>query len=216
MTQPLLQAADLRAATRLTTEAVLGLADLVEAMHAGIATGPGLAALRLADRQSERTTGLTGLVYRSVRGVTRLAGGSVEALLAALSPLLTAVDPSRSPRPEREAFVAAINGVLGDYLAATDNPLAITMSFRHAGRTLPLDRFGLRSRIGQATPRLLVTMHGLCMNDLQWLRDGHHHGDALARDLGYAPVHLHYNSGLSVSTNGRILNRPGFRGGSFD
>jgi hypothetical protein len=34
MTQPLLQAADLRGAARLTTDAVAGLAGLVEAMHA--------------------------------------------------------------------------------------------------------------------------------------------------------------------------------------
>ncbi|HUP05886.1 MAG TPA: hypothetical protein VMU47_01965 [Caldimonas sp.] len=48
-------------------------------------------------------------------------------------------------------------------------------------------------------------LHGLCMNDLQWQRAGHDHGQALARDLGCTPVHLVYNSGLSVSTNGRIL-----------
>lgn len=205
MTQPLLQAADLRGATRLTTDAVIGLADLVEAMHAGIASAPGLRHLGLASMQDERTLGLTGLVYRTVRGVTRLVGGSAEALLAVLSPLLAAADPRQAPRPEREAFVAALNGVLGDYLAATDNPLAIAMGFRHTGRSLPLERFDLRSRLGQASPRLLVMVHGLCMNDLQWHRAGHHHGDALARDLGYTAIHVHYNSGLSVSTNGRVL-----------
>jgi pimeloyl-ACP methyl ester carboxylesterase len=30
---------------------------------------------------------------------------------------------------------------------------------------------------------VLVLLHGLCMNDLQWLRDGHDHGAALARAL---------------------------------
>jgi pimeloyl-ACP methyl ester carboxylesterase len=43
------------------------------------------------------------------------------------------------------------------------------------------------------------------MNDLQWKRKRHDHGAALARDLGYTPVHLHYNSGLHVSTNGRAF-----------
>jgi hypothetical protein len=43
------------------------------------------------------------------------------------------------------------------------------------------------------------------MNDLEWTRDGHEHGAALARDLGYTPVHLHYNTGGHVSTNGRAL-----------
>jgi pimeloyl-ACP methyl ester carboxylesterase len=199
MTQPLLQAADLRGAARLTTDAVAGLTSLVEAMHARIAhLAPGPA--------DERTNGITGLVYETVRGVTRVAGGSAEALLGWLAPLLAApVDPRQPPHPEHEAVVAALNGVLGDHLAATDNPLAIAMAFRVAGRPLVLERFALRARLPAPTPRLLVLLHGLCMNDLQWLRAGHDHAEALARELGYTPIHLHYNSGLSVSTNGRIL-----------
>jgi pimeloyl-ACP methyl ester carboxylesterase len=43
------------------------------------------------------------------------------------------------------------------------------------------------------------------MNDLQWRRQGHDHGAALAKDLGFTSVYLHFNSGLHVSTNGREL-----------
>ncbi len=204
MTQPLLQAADLRGATRLTTDAVLGLTSLVEAMHARITSLPRLPGAG-ATASQERTPGVAGMVYRTVRGVTRVAGGSAEALLGWLAPALTAPDPQQAPRPEREAILAALNGVLGDHLATTDNPLAIAMQFRRAGSALPLERHALRSRLGCATPKVLVLLHGLCMNDLQWNRAGHDHGEALARDLGYTPVYLHYNSGLSVSTNGRIL-----------
>ena len=50
-----------------------------------------------------------------------------------------------------------------------------------------------------------MLLHGLCMNDLQWKRKGHDHGAALARDLAYTPVYLHYNSGLHISTNGRAF-----------
>ena len=205
MIQPLLQAADLRGAARLTTDAVAGLAALVEAMHARIATGPRLRSPGGATPEDDLTRGITGLVYKTVRGVTHLVGGSADALLGLLVPVLPAPDPHAPPRPEREAVVAALNGVLGDYLAVTANPLAISMAFRHSGRPLQLDRFALRSRATGVTPRLLVLLHGLCMNDLQWQRAGHDHGEALARDLGYTPIYLHYNSGLSVSTNGRIL-----------
>ncbi len=205
MTQPLLQAADLRGAARLTTEAVAGLTSLVEAMHARITSLPRLPGSGEAAREDDRTRGITGFVYETVRGVTRLVGGSAESLLGWLAPALAGPDPHQAPRPEREAVVAALNGVLGDHLAATDNPLAITMAFRRSGRPLPLERLALRSQLTTATPKLLVLLHGLCMNDLQWQRAGHDHGEALARDLGYTPVHLHYNSGLSVSTNGRIL-----------
>jgi pimeloyl-ACP methyl ester carboxylesterase len=205
MARPLLQAADLRGAARLTTDAVAGLASLVEAMHAGIISPPRLPGSAGAAPTAERTRGLTGLVYETVRGVTRLVGGSAEALLGWLAPVLIASDPRQAPRPEREAVVAALNGVLGDHLAATDNPLAITMAFRRAGLPLPLERPALRCGLDSASPRLLVLLHGLCMNDLQWQRSGRDHGEALARELGYTPVYLHYNSGLSVSTNGRIL-----------
>ncbi len=51
--------------------------------------------------------------------------------------------------------------------------------------------------------RLLVLVHGLCMNDLQWRRNGHDHGAALAHDGGWQPLYLHYNSGRHASTNGR-------------
>lgn len=205
MTQPLLQAADLRGAAHLSADAVAGLASLVDAMHTRIVTPCGLSDLGGVAVVEERTHSATGLVYATVDGVPHLVGGSAEALLGWLASVLSAADPHQPPRPEREAILSALNGVLGDHLATTDNPLAITMQFRHAGRPLALERHALRWRLGGAMPKLLVLLHGLCMNDLQWHRAGHDHGEALARELGYTPVYLRYNSGLSVSTNGRIL-----------
>ena len=199
--------ADLRGATRLAADATVGLADLVEAMHARIASVPGRAG-------PAQTSGITGLVYKSVRGVTRLVGGSVDGALGLLQPLLkpaAAESPAAlqalaaPPAREREAVLAALNGVLGDHLAATANPLAITMRLRHQGRALTLQRDALQAVLPAATGRLLVLVHGLCMNDLQWLRDGHDHGAALAAELGYTPVYLHYNSGLPVHANGLAL-----------
>jgi hypothetical protein len=197
MTRPrAIRATDLRGAARLATDATTGLADLVEAMHERIARVPGVGA-----SAPGRTRGITGLVYKSVRGITRVVGGSIDALLGLLGP---ALDPS-DPSPEREALVAALNGVLGDYLAATANPLAIPMAFRRDGRALVLEADPLAARLPDANGRLLLQLHGLCMNDLQWSRAGHDHGAALAQALGYTPVHLHYNSGQHVSINGRAL-----------
>lgn len=188
--------ADVRGALRLATDATRGLTDLVEAMHARIVRVPGFGA-----PPGERTRGLTGLVYRTVRGVTHVAGGSVDALLGLLAPALPPADGKVSP--EREAVVAALNGVLGDHLADTANPLAIPMALRRDGRALPLQRDALAARLPGATGRVLVLLHGLCMNDLQWRRDGHDHGEMLARECGHTPVYLHYDSGRHVSTNGR-------------
>jgi pimeloyl-ACP methyl ester carboxylesterase len=191
--------ADLRGAARLATDATAGLTDLVEAMHERIARVP------LVGRAAPdgRVGGISGLVYRSVRGITRLVGGSLDTLLGAIGAALPAGDTT----PEREAFVAALNGVLGDHLAATANPLAIEMTLRREGRALELERDALATRLPHAGGRIVVLLHGLCMSDLQWTRDGHDHGAALERDLGYTPLYLHYNSGLHVSTNGQAFAR---------
>jgi pimeloyl-ACP methyl ester carboxylesterase len=98
-----------------------------------------------------------------------------------------------------------LNGVLGDHLQHSANPLAIPTRLRREGVALELTRGALRAAIPEATGRVLVLAHGLCMNDLQWQRNGHDHGAALAVDAGFTPVYLHYNSGLHVSTNGRAF-----------
>jgi hypothetical protein len=175
-------ASDLRGVTRLAVEATEGVAGIVEDMQ-----GP--------------TMGIAGLVHRSLRGVTRLVGGGVDALLA---PFVHLLGETRS-RPEMEAVLAAVNGVIGDHLAATGNPLAIPMRLRRDGVALELDRRSLRAALPGATGRILVLVHGSCMNDLRWSRRGHEHGAALARDLGCTPLYLHYNSGLHVSTNGKAF-----------
>jgi pimeloyl-ACP methyl ester carboxylesterase len=95
--------------------------------------------------------------------------------------------------------------VLGDYLSERENPLAIAMRLRHGGEPLELTAEAVRSAIPGAGRKLVVLIHGLCMTDLQWTRVGHDHGAALARDLGYTPVYVHYNTGLHVSSNGRQL-----------
>ncbi len=191
-------ASDMRGLNRLTIDAIAGVIDLVEAMHYNIASVPGIA----RKSKSGRTTGITGFVYRSISGTVGLVGHALDRLLAKLDPLLGV----RSSWPGREASVAALNGVLGDYLAASKNPLAIAMGLRREGHPLPMDAQALAAAIPKAGDKLVVLVHGLCMNDLQWSRQGHDHGAALARDLGYTPVYLHYNTGLHVSINGRALD----------
>jgi pimeloyl-ACP methyl ester carboxylesterase len=187
-------ARDLRGASRLATDAVAGVTGLVEAMHAQIARLPGSAVA-----PSGRTSGITGFVYGAVRGTTRVVAGGLDLLFGQLEPMFAAGPSS----PAREATLAALNGVLGDRLEASDNPLAITMSLRRDGVPLALTRDALAAALPQASARVLVLVHGLCMNDLQWARDGADFGAALARDLGATPVYLHYNTGRHIAANGR-------------
>lgn len=192
-TSPILPS-DLLGFSRLAIDATAGLSTLVEALHDNIARAPGV-----FDTPSQGpTSGITGLVYQSIRTVTGLVGVGMDAILPEIVPLLA----ERSSAPERDAMVAALNGVMGDYLAATNNPLAISMRLRRKGRPLTLEMPALTAAIPNARGKLVVLVHGLCMNDRQWTRKGHNHGTSLARDLGYRAVHLHYNSGLHISTNG--------------
>ena len=183
--------------SRLAFEATTGLADLVEAMHLNIARKPGI----LGPPAEGPASGITGLVYQSIRAVTGLVGSGIDALLTPLVPLLG----ERNSPPGREAVLAALNGAMGDYLVATRNPLALSMSLRQDGKSLVLESRDLARAIPRISNKLLVLAHGLALNDLQWTRKGHNHGAALARDLGYTPVYLHYNSGLHISSNGRAF-----------
>jgi pimeloyl-ACP methyl ester carboxylesterase len=133
--------------------------------------------------------------------VTQLVGSGIDFALAQLAPLLG----EGSPGPERDAVLAALNGVLGDFLVETDNPLAIQMQVRHGGAPLELQRPALLAALPRAGSKLLIMVHGSCMNDRHWSRLGHDHGAALARDLGYTTVYLRYNSGLHISSNGRAF-----------
>jgi len=196
-TSPEIPGSDLRGINRLTFDAVVGLIGLVETMHGNIARRRE----PFSSRSGGKTRGITRLVYRSIRGVTQLTGAGVDAALGLLDPILAAEHPA----PGREAVRAALNGVLGDHLVETANPLAIPMRLRHGGQPLHLQRDSLSSALTPLSGRLAVLVHGLCLNDGHWHRDGHDHGAALACDLGYTPLYLHYNTGLHISANGRAF-----------
>jgi hypothetical protein len=203
----------LRGVGRMAVDATTGLTDLVQALHTHIASGPTKLGGPLI---GGAVNGITNLVYGSVRGATRAMGYGLDGLLHQVDDSLSALaedevrPPAGPPNRTREALLAALNGVLGDYLLDTGNPLAISMCLRHQGMPLTLTREALRSAYAAPSRHVIVLLHGLCMNDVQWTRDfplvpAHDHGAALARDVGVTPLYLHYNSGLHVSLNGRAL-----------
>ncbi|WP_376694653.1 lipase family alpha/beta hydrolase [Wenzhouxiangella sp. EGI_FJ10305] len=195
-----LYASDFHGLARLAVDGVAGTSHLVEHLHATIAR----AALPLGPPVQARSRGITGLVYRSVRGVNAAVGASINAVA---SPLV-ARQPRAGASGIREHWLAVLNGVLGDHLDASDNPLAIPMSFRLGGEPLVLEQSALAEHIEGPTGRLLIAIHGLCMNDLHWERAGQN-GERrpglparLGSALGYTPLYLHYNSGRRVRENG--------------
>ncbi|HEY5757245.1 MAG TPA: hypothetical protein VIU34_15550 [Steroidobacter sp.] len=185
---------DLRGVAQLAVAAVIGATQIVEKMHETI--------VRTVPVVGKPAAGavltIPNLAYRGIRGVTRLVGAALDTALGhaeslASSPVTSSI--------ERDAILAAINGVLGDYLVSTASPLAIPMCLRRNGQPLQLERKALAAAFSRADRKLLVAMHGLCMTDSN--RKEHIHASSLARDLGYTPISLQYNTGRHVSTNGR-------------
>jgi pimeloyl-ACP methyl ester carboxylesterase len=184
----------LRGATRLAIEATRNITDLVETVHHTIGGGPDLLGRPLAST----TKLLTAPTYGAIRGVTSMVSTGLDRALAALEPVLDHAGAESGP------LLAVLNGVLGDYLAETHNPLAIQMRLCTGGLTLELTPEAL-ARAFPEGGRLLVIVHGSSLDEASWLRKGHDHGAALATDLGFQPLYLRYNTGLHISQNGRAF-----------
>lgn len=187
---------DVRGAGKLTKDAVIGIVDLVESVHAAILKFGKIQ----AKTDSARTNGITGFVYNSVRKVTEMLGSGSDLLLQQLAKKVA----SQPSSLQREAIISILNGVLGDYLQKNQNPLAISMSLRRNG--IPIHLENLRKEIEISGGRLMIFIHGLCMNDIQWGRKGYNYAETLSEKYATPYVHLHYNTGKHISENGEELS----------
>jgi pimeloyl-ACP methyl ester carboxylesterase len=203
-----LHPSDLRAAAQLATTATASVARMAEGVNQAVWSTLGAPSGKTADQ----TRGITGLAFQSVQGITALVGKGLDTAFAKLAPFIARPDATPVPSQTREAVLAALNGVLGDHLAATGNALATQMTLRFDGSALDWQAMPPKTKV---TGKVLLLVHGLCMNDLQW-RNVHaagtagarvvDHGATLATALGYTPVYLRYNTGLHTSVNGHELS----------
>jgi triacylglycerol lipase len=158
------------------------------------------------------------LVNRGVQEVTDLASDVVERVLP--KPLVEGLTEKLDKGVPALGAIAdnaqsALNALVGDFLAARTNGLAIPMAFAHTGSPYALERETLARMLPAATPKLAVFVHGLGCNESAWRigaelvygdKDANY-GMFLARDLGFTPLYLRYNTGLHISQNGRELAR---------
>ncbi len=195
-----LHPSDLHGLSRLAVDGVGGTVALVEQMHYTIAR----ISAPVGRSGNGRTRGITGLVYRSINGVTRVVDGTMGLAFGQLVPRLG----PHATTPERDRWVSALNGVLGDYLAATGNPLALPMQLRHQGRTIDLAAGDFSALAGRPTGKLMVFIHGLCLSDACWTTPGRDMSlpASLAGSLGATSLTVYYNSGRHVSDNGLELS----------
>lgn len=191
---------DIEGSLRLGFDGIDRLLGLTEETHAGIAEA--LQPFWL--RGMMPATLFSRPIYRAIRalngGLARGVGGSL-----ALLPAPAEAEAGHPEAPGREIWIAALNGVIGDHLEASGNPLALDMTLRYKGRRLAPEDPLLAGRLGGTGDHLLLLVHGLCMADVFWHRNGHHHGRYLAGAAGVTPLGVAYNTGRHIAANGRDL-----------
>src|SRR3954463_9427222 len=175
---------EVRATGELAGTAVGGMARFIRDAHLGIASRP-FAAL-----------GILGAPVRVVHDrVSSAAYDLVYKALAAGPRALVRLTPGNgipaAGTLRGSLALGALNGAVGDRLAASGNPLALDMTLRGGERD---------------SPRIAVFVHGLCETDDAWALLGRRpYGARLQEELGYTPLYLRYNTGLHISDNGRRL-----------
>ena len=128
--------------------------------------------------------------------------------------------PMRSDATSTTAWAAdtalgALNGVIGDYLHESGNELDVKMCLRHGDDYLQLDEKELKSKLPEATSKLVIFVHGLTCTEWAWCSKAQeYYGDAttnfgsmMRRDFGHTPLYVRYNTGLHISANGTELAR---------
>jgi pimeloyl-ACP methyl ester carboxylesterase len=174
-----------------------GLGSIQQAVATRVfhAVGPGAALVRP--------------VHEAVtRGVFAGLGFGTRAVGAAAAAVVGSRDaPAMSTTPLGSAMIAAITGLRGDALEAEGSPLCQPMAIRVDGKAVALDTRSLDATFPEASPRVVVFVHGLMTTEFSWGLGGHEpFGARLAREIGCTPVYVRYNSGRHISENGRSLS----------
>jgi pimeloyl-ACP methyl ester carboxylesterase len=106
-----------------------------------------------------------------------------------------------------EQTLAVLNGLVGDYLARTQNGLTTDMACFRAGRPIALERHALAAAYPEPSARIALLVHGVMCDEAVWtMPDGSDYGSLLARDLGFTPAYLRYNTGRAIADSGAELS----------
>lgn len=179
-----------------------GVTQIVEKMHFTIAREAN-PLNRLRDIAGVPPEERRGRTYKVIQSTTSLLQLGLHQSLNKFS-----VQEEILHSPQSVKVAAALNGVCGDHLEASNNPLAITMHFRNAaGHKVSPGAGNVAEMIPDASSRIVVLVHGLCLSHEYW--KGHNEGNLgteLQRAHGFTPLYLNYNTGRHISSNGRVLS----------
>lgn len=112
------------------------------------------------------------------------------------------------------AISSAINGVFGDHLTATRNPMQVRMNLYANGQPLAADQAALMAQFPDAQNHLIVFVHGLCCNEDSWQMyynpsepATRPYGDKLQDEFPVTSLYLRYNTGRNIDANARQFKR---------
>ncbi len=178
------------AAGRLTGHGLGNIVDVVAGMHDAIGQ-------RVESSLPPGASHIAGLQRAHAARVYRRVGAAhrrIPAALGQVAPREVTVHDSKAGR----AVLPLVNGLWGDHLAGADEPLAIRMSLREAGRDV--------TEFPDGGEHLVFFVHGLFEDERAWECDAGSFGERLERDRGVTALHVRYNSGLRISDDGASLS----------
>lgn len=194
----------LHGSSRLIFDTVQGITNTVEHMHETIARQP----LPWAEQPTELSNAhgyIASAVYAAIRGANSALRSGLDGALAVLPKISSNVEEQSDAEIRA---IAAINGAVGDHLENTKNPLAQSMILTTRGKILEVNKKALAQAIPQASPHVVILVHGLSMSELGWSRKGNAGiGSRLSEEKDCTSLYLRYNSGRHISTNGREFSK---------
>ncbi len=196
-------AAQVRAAGDLLGEGLAGVVGIAADAHRAVVDRVESSLPPSARPVTAVTRRVADGVFSVVGATHRWAPVAVSEVTARAVPGLPVVDSA----PGRLAL-PLVNGLWGDHVARRHAALAIPMAVRVCGADVPLVAPELAQAFPSATGHVVVFVHGLMEGDEAWWGAGgpeQSFGAGLERDLGATAVHVRYNSGAPVSSNGRAL-----------
>jgi pimeloyl-ACP methyl ester carboxylesterase len=190
----------------------------VQAMHQAIA-GKTFDSLQLVPGLAVPTRIVQGVhdaISQGVYAAVRHGGGAAFALATGVERLTT--DSSRQPRGKELAMRSALNGAMGDHLAASGSPLAVQMALFADGAPLDVSK----ATLAHLPPRVCLFIHGLGCDEHSWnLRSDAwgaspwagtltlgapiRYGALLHSELGIGSLYLRYNTGVAIDNNAQQL-----------
>ncbi len=105
------------------------------------------------------------------------------------------------------SFIGALNGVIGDYLHQTKNPLSINMGLYHNETPIQTDLSKIQSNYPNSNRNVCLFLHGAASIETHWNKNATiNYAESLYNKYNYLPLFVRYNSGLHISENGKQLN----------